>query len=60
MPVFDGLCRRSKPESLGLTLHSEKSNGERVYRVTDAGAKPQAAWSSYQVSSKAVLWTDPI
>ena len=33
-------------KKLGLTLHSEKTDGERVYRVTgkpDAGAEPQAA-----------------
>jgi hypothetical protein len=33
-------------KKLGLTLQSEKTDGERVYRVTgtpDAGAEPQAA-----------------
>jgi hypothetical protein len=33
-------------KKLGLTLQSEKTDGERVYRVTgkpDGGAKPQAA-----------------
>jgi hypothetical protein len=33
-------------KKLGLTLHSEKTDGERVYRVTDgadAGAEPRAA-----------------
>jgi hypothetical protein len=33
-------------KKLGLTLHSEKTDGERVYRVTgkpDEGADPQAA-----------------
>jgi hypothetical protein len=33
-------------KKLGLTLDSEKTDGERVYRVTgkpDAGAEPQAA-----------------
>jgi hypothetical protein len=37
-----GVARRK----LGLTLHSEKTDGERVYRVTgkpDEGAGPQAA-----------------
>jgi hypothetical protein len=33
-------------KKLGLTLQSEKTDGERVYRVTgkpDRGAEPQAA-----------------
>ena len=30
-------------KKLALTLHSEKSDGERVYRVIDNGAEPQAA-----------------
>jgi hypothetical protein len=30
-------------KKLGLTLHSEKSDGERVYRVIDNDAEPSAA-----------------
>ena len=30
-------------KKLGLTLDSEKTEGERVYRVIDNGAEPQAA-----------------
>ena len=29
-------------KKLALTLHSEKSDGERVYRVIDNGAEAQA------------------
>ena len=29
-------------KKLALTLHSEKSDGERVYRVIDNGAEPRA------------------
>jgi hypothetical protein len=30
-------------KKLGLTLHSEKSDGERVYQVIDNDAEPSAA-----------------
>ena len=30
-------------KKLALTLHSEKSDGERVYRVIDNDAEPSAA-----------------
>ena len=34
-------------KKLGLTLQSDKTEGERVYRVirTGEGVKPQAAWA---------------
>src|SRR5580693_6758319 len=49
-------------KKLGLTLQSDKTEGERVYRVirTGEGAKPQAAWaprrSSAQQVRGEVLW----
>jgi hypothetical protein len=52
-------------KKLGLTLQSDKTEGERVYRVirTGEGAKPQAAWaprrSSAQQVRGEVLWDRP-
>ena len=37
-----GLPGRVVRKKLALTLHSEKSDGERVYRVIDNGAEAQA------------------
>jgi Protein of unknown function (DUF3489) len=34
-------------KKLGLTLHSEKSDGERVYRVIDNDAEPSAGRSAH-------------
>jgi hypothetical protein len=40
-------------KKLGLTLQSDKTEGERVYRVirTGEGAKPQAAWAPRRSSA---------
>jgi hypothetical protein len=41
--VMRGFLAGVVRKKLALTLHSEKTDGERVYRVIGDGAAPQAA-----------------